>query len=241
MGRFKLLEGRDRSMTFRVAFTALGLAIVNTACAGGSLGSPSPILDMDQAVGRALRENPMPATSMVVFDWSFRDPNADVQLDGIGQARLQDPDRARLDLFLDNGEAVLAAGLVEDELWAREEKALEFVPSPALLWAFLGTFRPGGDAIRLGGEAFDGDVFRLRFQLPDEDELRYEFLSGRMTEVEVRHDGDWEHRVTLDWEGGGEVPSVATYRKPPFTELKVTVNTVERVDSHPSDIWYLAP
>ena len=51
----------------------------------------------------------------------------------------------------------MAAGLVEDELWAREEKALEFVPSPALLWAFLGVFRPGEDVTWLGAEAFDGE------------------------------------------------------------------------------------
>ena len=227
-------------MTFRVGVTALGLVIANAACGGGSLGSPSPILDMDQAVRRARSNNPFPATSLVVFQWRVREP--DLRLEGQGVARLQHPDRARLDLFMQNGEAVLAAGLVEDELWAREEKALEFVPSPALLWAFLGVFRPGEDATRLDGEFFDGDVFRLRYQLPDGDELRYLLRSGRVTEVELRHEGNAVHRVVLNQESGGQLPSEATYRNlASFSELKVTVETVERVDSHPSDIWYLVP
>jgi hypothetical protein len=194
---------------------------------------------MDQAVLRASGENPFPATSRVFFEWRVNAP--DLQLGGDGFARLQDPDRARLDLFTGNNEAVLAAGLVEDELWAREERALEFVPSPALLWAFLGTFRPGGDATRLDGE-FDGEDVRLDYRLPDGDELQYLFRSGRMTQVEVYHEGHAVHRVRLTWEGGGELPSEAIYRNlASFSELKVTVDTVERVDSHPSDIWYLGP
>ena len=198
------------------------------------------MLDADQAVLRASRENPFPNTSLVIFRWSVREP--DLRIGGSGFARLQHPDRARLDLFMDNGEAVLAVSLVEDRLRAREGTRLQVVPSPALLWAFLGVFRPGEDATRLDGEFFDGDVFRLRYQLPDGDELRYLLRSGRVTEVELRHEGNAVHRVVLNQESGGQLPSEATYRNlASFSELKVTVETVERVDSHPSDIWYLVP
>jgi hypothetical protein len=94
----------------------------------------------------------------------------------------------------------------------------------------------------LGADAFDHDVVRLRYRLADGDELRYEFRSGRVTEVELRHEGDAVHRVAVSREGGGELPKEATYRNlASFSELKVTVETVERVDSHPSDIWYLDP
>jgi hypothetical protein len=195
---------------------------------------------MDQAVLRASRGNPLPATSTVIFQWRVNAP--DLRLEGEGVARLQGPDLARLDLFMENGEAVLAAGLVEDQVWAREEKALEFVPSPALLWAFLGVFRPGEDATRLGGEDFENDVSRLRYQLPDGDELRYLFRSGRLAEVELRHEGDAVHDVALKLEDGAELPAEATYRNlAAFSVLRVTVDTVERVDSHPSDIWYPVP
>ncbi len=227
-------------MRFQAVRPALGLLFANTACGGASLGSPVPILDPDQAVLRASRDNPFPNTSQVIFRWSVREP--DLRLEGRGVARLQHPDRARLDLFTENGEAVLAASLVEDQLRAREGTRLEVVPSPALLWASLGVFRPGEGVTLLGAEAFDDDVFRLRYRLPDGDELRYELRSGRVTEVELRHEGSATHRVALTREGGGVLPKETTYRNlASFSELKVTVETVERVDSHPSDIWYPAP
>jgi hypothetical protein len=194
-------------------------------------------LDTDEAVLRANRENPFPNTSVVIFEWSVREP--DLRLEGSGFARLQHPDRARLDLFMDNGEAVMAATLVKDQLNAREGTRLEVVPSPALLWASLGVFRPGEDVTLLGAEAFDDDTFRLRYRLPDGDELRYELRSGRVMGAELRHEGNATHRVSLNRDGDGELPREATYRNlGSFSELKVTVETVERVDSHPSDIWY---
>ena len=218
---------------------AVGLG--NLACAGGgSLGRPTPILDTDQAVLRAQRDNPFPNTSIVIFHWSVREP--DLRAEGSGFARLQHPDRARLDLFMDNGEAVLAATLVEDQLTARQGTQLQVVPSPAMLWASLGVFRPGEGVTLLGAEALDDDVLRLRYRLADGDELRYELRSGRVTEVELRHEGDAVHRIALSREGGDPLPKEATYRNlASFSELKVTVETVERVDSHPSDIWYVGP
>ena len=219
---------------------ALGLGLVNTACAGGSLGGPTSILYRDQAVLRAQRDNPYPNTSLVIFHWSVREP--ELRAEGSGFARLQHPDRARLDLFMDNGEAVLAATLVEDQLTAREGTQLQVVPSPAMLWASLGVFRPGEGVTLIGAETLDDDVLRLRYRLADGDELRYEFRSGRVTEVELRHEGDAVHRIALSRDGGGELPTEATYRNlASFSELKVTVQTVERVDSHPSDIWYVGP
>ena len=231
-------------MRFTVGLGAFGLVLANGACGGGSLGgslgSPTPILDPDQAVQEVRQHNPFPTTSRVLFQWNVREP--DLRLDGRGVARLQHPDRARLDLFMDNNEAVLAATLVEDQLRAREGTRLEVVPSPALLWASLGVFRPGDGATLLGAEAFGDEVLRLRYRLTDGDELRYEFRSFLVTGVELRHDGDAVHRVSLSREGEGELPAEAIYRNlASFSQLTVTVETVEGVDSHPSDIWYVGP
>ncbi len=228
-------------MKFYVVLAALGLVFTNTACGGGSLGTPVPILDTDQAILRASRENPFPNTSLVVFHWSVRE--SDLRLEGSGFARLQHPDRARLDLFMNNGEAVLAASLVEDRLMAREGTRLDVVPSPALLWASLGVFRPGEGVTLLGANAFENGTVRLRYRLTDGDELQYELLSsGRLAAVELRHEGDVLHRVVLNQDGTGELPAEATYRNlATFSELKVTVETVERVESHPSDIWFPVP
>jgi hypothetical protein len=143
---------------------------------------------------------------------------------------------------MENGEAVLAASLVEDQLRAREGTQLEVVPSPALLWAGLGVFRPGGDVTLLGADSFDDGTVRLRYRLADGDELRYELHSGRVTTAELRHEGDAMHRVVLSREGAGQLPKEAVYRNlATFSELTVTVETVEKVDSHPSDIWYPVP
>ena len=227
-------------MKFRLGFAGLGLVFASTACAAGSLGSLVPIPDPDQAESRARRDHPFPNTLLVVFQWSIREP--DLRINGSGYARLQSPDRARFDLFMDNNERVLAATLVEDEMCSRQERALEFVPSPALLWASLGVFRPGEGATRLDAEAYeDGalDDYRLTYRLPDGDELRYEIRSGRMTEVELRHDGSLAHSIDLRVEAGQQLPREATYRNlAAFSRLRVTVETVERMDSFASDIWY---
>jgi hypothetical protein len=234
------LETWDNFVKSTERSAIVGLLFANAACFGGSLESPTPMMDPDRAVQRAHAENPFPTTSVVIFEWSVREP--DLRLEGDGFVRLQHPDRARLDLFMENGEAVLAASLVEDQLRAREGTTLEVVPSPALLWASLGVFRPGEGATLLGAEAYDDDAFRLRYGLLDGDELRYEFRSGRVTGAELRHEGDAVHRVVVTRrERGGGLPAEATYRNlASFSELKVTVQTVERVDSHPSDIWYPA-
>ncbi len=224
-------------MRLHVALFALGLVFANTACGGGSLGTPAPIVDTDQAVRQARLDNPFPNTLQVIFQWNVREP--DLRLEGMGVARLQNPDRARLDLFMENGESVLAASLVEDQLRAREGTQLQVVPSPALLWAGLGVFRPGERATLLGADAFADGTVRLRYRLADGDELRYQLRSGRVTSAELRHEGDAVHRVAVKREGEAELPNEAIYRNlASFSELTVTVETVERVDSHPSDIWY---
>jgi len=213
------------------------VVLTTLACAGGSLGSPIPSVDVDQVVSRIERANPFPTPTRVVFEWSIREPN--LRLDGLGVARLEPPARARLDLFLGNGESVLVAALVDDDLRVPEGTPLQIVPSPPLLWASLGVFRPGRGVVLLGAEELDDGRLRLRYRLPDGDELRYELEDGRLIGVELRDDGNAVHRVTLDREGQGELPSEANYRNlSSFRELKITVGAVEREDEYPSHIWY---
>ena len=191
--------GRGGRMKLSVRLAAVGIVLVSTACVGGSLGSLIPMPDSDQAVNLASRNHPPPNTLLVIFEWSVREPGV-LQLDGEGYARLQNPDRARFDLFDKGMDAVVAAALVGDEMWSREERALEFVPSPALLWASLGVFRPGPGVTLIDAEVYENgaaDDFRLRYRLLDGDELSYEFRSGRMTKVELRHDGDLDHVIAM--------------------------------------------
>ena len=224
-----------RVLNTRLAFS-LGLAaMVGTACGGSLPESPAPTVDAQQVVAAATDGNPFPRASRVVFKWSIREPN--LRVGGNGVARLEPPDRARLDLFLGNGQSVLAVALVDDDLRVPAGTPMQVVPSPPLLWASLGVFRPGDGVTLLGAEERDESV-RLRYGLGNGDELWYQIRDGKLTGVELLHDGSAVHRVSLEREEGSELPREATYRNlASFTELKITVESVENVESYPADIW----
>ena len=212
------------------------VAIVGMACGGSRPEVPAPTVDAQQAVSLAAETNPFPHASRVTFRWSIREPN--LRIGGNGVARLEPPDRARLDLFLGNGQSILAVALVDDDLRAPEGTPLQVVPSPPLLWASLGVFRPGDDVTLLGAEQRD-EALRLRYALGDGDELWYQIRDGKLTGVELRHDGNAVHEISLDRGVDWELPQEATYRNlGSFRELKVTVESVESVESYPADIWY---
>jgi len=209
--------------------------MVTAACGASPLGTPAPVVDAAQVVEAATEGNPFPRASRVMFTWSIREPN--LRIGGSGVARLEPPDRARLDLFLGNGQSVLAVALVDDDLRAPRGTPLQVVPSPPLLWASLGVFRPGDGVTLLGAEERD-DELRLRYRLSDGDELWYRIRDGKVIGVELNRGGSALHEVSLDREVGGELPSEATYRNlASFRELKVTVESVENVQSYPAEIW----
>ncbi len=216
--------------------TSLAVAVlVTSACGAPAPESPVPVVDADQVVAAAVEDNPFPRAARVTFSWSLKEPN--LQVGGSGVARLQPPDRARLDLFLGNGQPVLAVALVDDDLRAPRRASLQVVPSPPLLWASLGVFRPGDGVTLLGAEERD-EALRLRYRLDDGNELRYMILDGKLSGVELFQGRSVLHRVSLDREAEWELPSEATYRNlASFRELKVTVESVEDVESYPADIW----
>jgi len=220
----------------RLSFWFCGATVSLVAsCGGHAPEAPAPVVDVTQAIASATEGNPFPSASRLNFTWNIREPN--LRIGGMGVARLEPPDRARLDLFLDNGQSVLAVALVDDDLRAPLGTALQVVPSPPLLWASLGVFRPGeGATLVLAEERNDGT--RLRYRLGDGDELQYRIRDGRLVGVELFRDGSALHQVTLERKEGWELPSEATYRNlASFRELKVTVESVESVESHPTDIW----
>ena len=49
-------------------------------------------------------------------------------------ARIEPPSKARLDLFLDNGEGVLSAALVDDELRLPHGAPEDILPPVELMW-----------------------------------------------------------------------------------------------------------
>lgn len=234
----KLVNGANEIVRGNFSSVTISSLVFTTVTCGGRLPeSPTPVLNTDQVVSRAESGNPFSSPTQVVFEWSIREPN--LRLNGMGVARLEPPAKARLDLFLENGQSVLAAALVDDKLHVPKGTPLRVVPSPPLLWASLGMFRPGPRAVLLGAEELEDNRIRLRYHLPSGDELRYEMEDGHLTGVELRDRGSAVHRVALERKEQGQLPHEVTYRNlASFRELKITVTTVEKVDFYPSDIWY---
>ena len=174
--------------------------------------------------------------SQLTFNWRAREP--DFRNDGVGVARVEPPDRARLDLFFENGETAAIAALVGDELRVPGAMPLELVPPPALLWAAFGVFRPGDGAQLLDGRRVDGGL-ELHLRLPGGDSVRYRLHERRVTEVAVLDGGAAVERVVVSGpREGSAYPSEATYRNlRDYRELKLQLESFEHVDPFPPHIW----
>lgn len=214
-----------------------GLMLV-LGCAGQGRGEPAslPLADLNAAVRLAERNSRIQRASQLTFAWRAREP--DFRHDGVGVARVEPPDKARLDLFLDNGEIAAIAALVGDELRVPGALPLELVPPPALLWAAFGVFRPGDDAEVLGGGRVDGGV-EIRLRLPGGDSVRYRLRDRRVAEAALLDGGAVVERVVVSApRGGSAYPSEATYRNlREYRELKLRLESLENVEPFPPYIW----
>ena len=222
----------------RLAAVALpGLAGV-LGCAGfGRGGAPSlPLPELNAAVRLAEQDSRIDRATQLTFTWRAREP--DFRHDGLGVARVEPPDKARLDLFLDNGEIAAIAALVGDELRVPGSFPLELVPPPALLWAAFGVFRPGNGAQVLdGGRAAGGLEVRLR--LPGGDSVRYRLHEHGVAEAALLDGGAVVERVVVSApREGSAYPSEATYRNlREYRELKLRLESFEHVEPFPPYIW----
>lgn len=169
------------------------------------------------------------------FRWRAREP--DFRDSGFGVARVEPPYRARLDLFLDNGETAAIAALVDDELRIPESLPTELVPPAPLLWAALGVFHPGGTAEMLQG-TIDRSTMEVEYGLPAGRQVRFRLRDGALVDAELRERGSAVQRVFVSGSGGAAFPAEATYRNlADYRELELTLESVEHVDAFPQDIW----
>lgn len=152
-------------------------------------------------------------------------------------ARLEPPDKARLDLFLDNGETAGVAVLVGDELRIPVAVPDDLIPAPPLLWAVFGVFRPGRDAVLLNGAVADGKL-TVEYDLPAGERVRFQVRGGTVRQAVLLQDGAVVERVEASERGDGAYPPEATYRNfPDYREVKLRLESFEDADLFPPDIW----
>jgi hypothetical protein len=187
------------------------------------------------AIAASLQESTrLDRPTLIRFGWSLSEQGS--RGGGSGVARIEPPDRARLDLFLDNGTTVARATLAGGALWLPPGVRAEVIPPPDLLWAALGVFRPG-EGMELSGARRRGDELELRYGDGGDQELRYRIVAERIQGVDLLEGGSTVHSVSIAPRDDG-YPGEATYRNlAAYRELKLTTRSIEHVDSFPSDIW----
>ncbi len=179
------------------------------------------------------------APILVRFGWQLNE--AGVRVGGRGVARIEPPYKARLDLFLGNGETVIRAALVEGDLRLPPGAPEDILPPPDLMWGVLGVFRPEPETQLLGADELQGGDLRLRYRYPDERELHFRVAERRVRSLEMVQEGHVVQRVELG-QDETRYPAEATYRNlAAFRELKLTRETVQEVGPFPPAIWNPSP
>lgn len=206
------------------------------ACASRQVEYVRPAVDPEQLALALEDRTSLQEPVRIVFQWQLNESGMRVK--GRGVARIEPPYKARLDLFLGNGETVVRAALVDGDLRLPPGAPEGILPPADLMWGVLGVFRPMFGAELLGAERTEGDALQLRYRYADQRELRLHVDGGRVRELEMVKGGHTVERVELGLEEGSRYPAEATYRNlAAFRELKLTRESVERVESYPPDIW----
>ncbi len=215
----------------------LVLLLAPLGCARSAPEPTRPPMDAGQVAISAERASTLDGPYRLVFEWTLNEPGT--RISGRGVARVEPPSRARLDLFMSNGERVAAAALVRDELTTPRGMRTTLPPAP-LLWGALGVFRPGDQTGLRGGSWQSNGGAELRYVSGGNEELRYRLRNNRIERMEVLRGNRAREEVRLVRVDGERFPREATYRDlEQVRELRITLETVEHVESYPSDIWNL--
>lgn len=194
---------------------------------------PDPAVTASALEERTRLEEPL----QLIFEWQANDGG--VRARGRGVARVQPPYKARLDLFLGNGETALRAALVDGVLRLPPEAPDDMLPPPDLMWGALGVLRPDSEAALRGGDRLEDGSVRLRYAYPDGVELHYQITEGALTRIDQIENGRVVQEVTLSFAEEGRYPTGATYRhRTEFRELRMTRESIEAVAPFDEEIWH---
>jgi hypothetical protein len=206
------------------------------ACGPRQLAVIGPVADPQTTARRLSDDTGLEGPLRIVFGWELND--AGQRVGGRGVARVEPPYKARLDLFLGNGETVISAALVEGDLRLPPGAPDDILPPPDLMWGALGIFRPVGDAQLVGADQLEGEAVRLRYRHDDGREVRYQVEDGVLTVLELLQEGRVVQRVDVAPERVERYPVEATYRHlGEFRELKLVRESLSVVDPFDPEIW----
>lgn len=233
-----ILSNPSSHVSWRRSRAALALVgwLLLAACGPKRLQVLGPI-DRPGPVATSLEERTrLAAPARIDFMWRLNEAGS--RMSGVGVARVEPPYHARLDLFLDNGETVIAAALVDDDLRLPPGAPDDLLPPVDLMWATLGVFRPFEGTRLVAGERLEGDARRLRYRYDDGTELHYEIAGEELTALEVVAGGSTLQWVRLAPSDGTRYPESATYRNlVEYRELEITRTAVTTAESFDSSIW----
>ena len=222
----------------RISSLALPLIVASLAAACGprSLAVIGPVGDPEGAAIELRDQTGLESPLRIVFEWHLNDGGQRVE--GRGVARVEPPDKARLDLFLDNGETVVSAALVGGELRLPPGSPDDILPPADLMWGALGIFRPQGDTRLLGGDRLEGEALRLRYGYTDGREIHYSMVAGVLSALELLDGGRVVQRVDVAPERVARYPVEVTYRNlAEFRELRLVRESLDVVAGFDPEIW----
>lgn len=197
---------RGPARPLRPPWPLVPVLLFGAGCAGG-LDFGSPIADPHDLARRARAVSGTEEPTRIVFGWDYTGERGDLRGDGV--ARVNPPDRFRLDLF-GAGEGSLQATLVDGRLATSGDLEGVELPPSVFLYAMTGIFRPG-DAPPSGGFQ-NGDLRVLGYEAP-EGRARYFYLTDdRLTRVEERRGSRRERWIELAWGADPAWPTSADYR-----------------------------
>ena len=215
---------------------AVAALVLTSACGPRRLAVVGTVPDAEGTASALRTRTSLEEPLRIVFGWQLNE--AGRRVEGRGVARVEPPYRARLDLFLHNGETVISAALVDDDLRLPAGAPDDILPPGDLMWGVLGVFRPPAGTELLGAERLEGDATRLRYAYPAGAELHYEIMDGSVRTLELLERGQVVQRVRLEPASGDRYPVEATYRNmTDFRELRLERESLQAVDSFDVAIW----
>jgi len=215
---------------------ALALSFGLAGCGPKRLAVLGPIDDPGRSADALSGQSRLTEPARIDFSWELNE--AGKRLKGVGVARVEPPYRARLDLFLDNGETVMAAALIDDDLRLPEGAPDDILPPVELMWGTLGVFRPVAGARLLGGDRLEGTGQRLRYQAGAGQEIHFEVDGDAVQGLDLLQGSSVVQWVRLEQTDRERFPGTATYRNlVDYRELKITRTGVRPSEAFDPGIW----